>query len=188
METNSMVEASMRPFVVAFLLIIIILFCGNVSTVSAQFSEAGVEKLEKPIDAHDFTLKVLGGDKISLKELKGKVILLNFFSVECRVCQKEVPSLDKLSASIKSKDLVILLVAIDGKEKELIKFKDRYDITSPILIDKNGEEAKAYGVWGYHKTFFIDRKGKIVGETFAEKDWRLGKVKDLITFLLNERK
>jgi peroxiredoxin len=181
-------RTSMRLFAVVFLLIITILFFENVSPVSAQFSEAGVEKLEKPIDAHDFTLKVLGSGKMSLKELRGKVILLHFFSVECRVCQKEVPSLDELSASIKSKDLVILLVAVDGKEKELIKFKDRYGITLPILIDKNGKVAKAYGVWGYHKTFFIDRKGRIVGETFAEKDWRSGNVKDLITFLLNEGK
>ena len=174
----------MKPLVVVVLLIITILFFEDVSPVSAQFLEAGVEKLEKPIDAHDFILKVLGSGEISLKELKGKVILLQFFSVECRVCQKEVPSLDKLSASIKSKDLVILLVAIEGKEKELIKFKDRYAITLPILIDKDGRVAKAYGVWGYHKTFFIDRNGKIVGETFAEKDWRSGSIKDFITFLL----
>jgi peroxiredoxin len=48
--------------------------------VTAQFSEAGVEKLRVAVDAPDLTLKTLGGGKISLKELRGKIILLNFFA------------------------------------------------------------------------------------------------------------
>jgi peroxiredoxin len=177
----------MRRFTIV-LHITLVFFLWNSSIGSAQFSETGVKKLEKPIDAPDFTLKVLDSGKISLKELKGKVVLLNFFSVVCRVCQREVPSLDKLNASIKNKDLVILHVAVDGKEKELIEFRDKYGISLPILIDENGKEAKAYGVWGYHKTFFINREGKIVGYTYAEKDWTSKGVKNLIKFLLNERK
>ena len=46
----------------------------------AQFSEAGVEKLKVAVDAPDFTLKELGGGVISLKDLRGKFILLNFFA------------------------------------------------------------------------------------------------------------
>jgi thiol-disulfide isomerase/thioredoxin len=52
----------------------------NAPTVIAQFSEAGVEKLRVSVDAPNLTLKELGGGKISLKELRGKVILLNFFA------------------------------------------------------------------------------------------------------------
>jgi hypothetical protein len=46
----------------------------------AQFSEAGVEKFRVPVEAPDFTLKELGGGNISFKELRGKVVLLNFFA------------------------------------------------------------------------------------------------------------
>jgi len=52
----------------------------NIPVVRAQFSEAGVEKFRAAVDAPDFTLEELGGGKISLKELKGKIILLNFFA------------------------------------------------------------------------------------------------------------
>lgn len=48
--------------------------------VYAQFSEAGVDKFRVAVEAPDFTLKELGGGKVSLKELKGKVVLLNFFA------------------------------------------------------------------------------------------------------------
>jgi cytochrome oxidase Cu insertion factor (SCO1/SenC/PrrC family) len=52
----------------------------NTPPVLAQFLEAGVQKLRVAVDAPDFTLKELGGGKISLKELRGKIILLNFFA------------------------------------------------------------------------------------------------------------
>ena len=67
-----------RLLMVIFFLLIFLL--GNASVVTAQFSEAGVQKLRVAVDAPDFTLKELGGGKISLKELRGKIILLNFFA------------------------------------------------------------------------------------------------------------
>jgi len=67
-----------RLLMVTFFLLIFLL--GNASMVTAQFSEAGVQKLRVAVDAPDFTLKELSGGKISLKELRGKIILLNFFA------------------------------------------------------------------------------------------------------------
>jgi cytochrome oxidase Cu insertion factor (SCO1/SenC/PrrC family) len=67
-----------RLLMIVFSLIIFLLL--NAPIVSAQFSEAGVQKLRVAVDAPDFTLKELGGGKISLKELRGKIILLNFFA------------------------------------------------------------------------------------------------------------
>ena len=67
----------------SFLMVIvsvIYLFFGNSPVVFAQFSEAGVEKFRVAVETPDFTLKELGGGKVSLKELKGKVVLLNFFA------------------------------------------------------------------------------------------------------------
>jgi len=58
----------------------IYLLFGNSAMVSAQFPEAGVDKFRVSVEAPDFTLKELGGGKISLKELRGKIILLNFFA------------------------------------------------------------------------------------------------------------
>ncbi len=69
----------MRRLVMAiFLLVVFQLW--NIPVVKAQFLEAGVEKFRVAVDAPDFTLKELGGGKISLKELRGKIILLNFFA------------------------------------------------------------------------------------------------------------
>lgn len=67
------------------LLVMIIFFIStllltDISTGIAQFSEAGVEKFRVPVNAPDFALKELSGGKVSLKELRGKIIVLNFFA------------------------------------------------------------------------------------------------------------
>ena len=65
--------------VISFL---VILLLWNIPFVDAQtqFEVAGVEKFRVPVEAPDFTLQEIGGGKISLKELRGKIILLNFFA------------------------------------------------------------------------------------------------------------
>ncbi len=159
----------------------------NLQSAIAQFLQAGVEKLENPIDAPNFTLKELGGREVSLKAFKGKVVILNFFSPSCPVCQRQTSSFDRLDEVIKSRDLVFLTVAFEGREKELWEYKKKSNISIPILIDENGSVAKAYKVWGHHETFFINRAGKIVGKTFAEKDWTSPAMTDLIRYLLEQK-
>jgi cytochrome oxidase Cu insertion factor (SCO1/SenC/PrrC family) len=63
-----------------FVFFLAIFMLWNTPMVSAQFTEAGVQKLRVAVDAPDFTLKEIGGGKISLKDLRGKIILLNFFA------------------------------------------------------------------------------------------------------------
>ncbi|OGP77045.1 MAG: hypothetical protein A2V86_15895 [Deltaproteobacteria bacterium RBG_16_49_23] len=60
----------------------VIFFLWNTTLVVAQFKEAGVQKFETPVDAADFTLKELGGKEISLRELRGKAVVINFFTVD----------------------------------------------------------------------------------------------------------
>jgi len=69
-----------RLVILTIVFFLMLLLSSNPRVVSAQFSEAGVQKLRVAVDAPDFTLKEIGGGKISLKELRGKLILLNFFA------------------------------------------------------------------------------------------------------------
>jgi cytochrome oxidase Cu insertion factor (SCO1/SenC/PrrC family) len=63
-----------------FLLVILLSWKIPGSSAQTQFMEAGVEKFRVPVEAPDFTLQEIGGGKVSLKELRGKIILLNFFA------------------------------------------------------------------------------------------------------------
>ena len=71
----------MKRLAAAVFVMVILLLCKIPGTsAQTQFVEAGVEKFRVPVEAPDLTLKELGGEKISLKELRGKIILLNFFA------------------------------------------------------------------------------------------------------------
>ena len=69
-----------RLMVWAMVLFLMLLLSSDPRVVSAQFTEAGVQKLRVAVEAPDFSLKEIGGGKISLKEFRGKIILLNFFA------------------------------------------------------------------------------------------------------------
>ena len=68
----------MRRF--GILLLFFLLIFAHVPNARGQFSEVGVEKFRVPVEGPDFTLRELGGGKVSLKDLRGKIILLNFFA------------------------------------------------------------------------------------------------------------
>ena len=66
--------------VIVFVMVILLLWKIPGASAQTQFAEAGVEKFRVPVEAPDFTLTEVGGGKVSLKELRGKIILLNFFA------------------------------------------------------------------------------------------------------------
>jgi len=70
----------MRRIGMAMFLVILLLWKIPIVSAQTRFTEAGVEKFRVPVEAPDLTLKELGGGKISLKELRGQIILLNFFA------------------------------------------------------------------------------------------------------------
>ncbi len=73
------------------------------------------------------------------------------------------------------------------KEKDLIKYKNKFHISFPLLMDENALVENAYGVSIYPATFFINREGKIVGRVLKDVDWTSGSMKNLIRYLLDEK-
>jgi cytochrome oxidase Cu insertion factor (SCO1/SenC/PrrC family) len=68
----------MKTFLMVLFFLILLLL--NTPMAIAQFSEAGVEQFKVAVNAPDFTLRKLGGGEISLKDPKGKIVILNFFA------------------------------------------------------------------------------------------------------------
>ena len=79
-------------------------------------------------------------------------------------------------------------MATKEKEKDIIKYKNEFKITSPILIDDDAAVATAYGIWNRPNTFFISREGKIVGRVVKEMDWTSPNMIKLIQSLMEEKK
>ena len=82
----------------------------------------------------------------------------------------------------------MLKVASKEKEKDLLKYKKEHNFSSPILFEDDPAVANAYGVWSRPQTFFINREGKIFGRALKEMDWTSKNMRDLIEYLLKEKK
>ena len=113
--------------------------------------------------APDFTLDLLGGGKITLSDLRGKVVAVNLWATWCPPCRAEMPALEKVYRSYKDLGLVILGVNTTNQDSEVdaAAFVGQLGITFPILLDRDGAVSARYILRGLPSTFFVDRKGII---------------------------
>ncbi len=123
--------------------------------------------------APDFTLAADDGRAVSLKDFRGKKVVLYFYPKDDTPgCTKEACSFRDNLARVTSKGAVVLGVSRDDM-KSHVKFKDKYDLNFPLLSDDGGRVTEAYGVWKkknlYGKeywgiertTYLIDEEGKV---------------------------
>jgi peroxiredoxin len=112
----------------------------------------------------DFTLTDLQGKTWSLRELKGKVVLVNFWATWCPPCRKEMPDLNTLYQRFKDQGFVILAVSDEevGKVKPFIAERN---IGYPILLDPGRKVNDLFQVEGIPKSFVYDREGKLVAQS-----------------------
>ena len=132
----------------------------------------GIQKFEK-MKAPSFSLKGLRGDKVTLKELKGKPIILTFWATWCSPCEEELPTLIKFAEG-KKDQLGILTIAIDGENKKKVqRFVEENKISLAVLLDEKGETTRSYRIRMIPTTILIDRDGMMIGAITGQRDWSL---------------
>ena len=113
-----------------------------------------------------FTLSRLdaaGGD-LSLESLKGKPVIVNFWASWCIPCKDEAPALQKTYQQYKGQGLVVLGIDAQDFRLDAKRFLRRFGVTYPVVYDGSGSTLGKWGVTGFPETFFIDRRGRLVGE------------------------
>ena len=131
-----------------------------------QFADA-LSKLEAA-DAMrqkaDFTLTDLHGNPWHLRELKGKVVLVNFWATWCPPCRKEMPDLQALYDKYKEQGFVVLSIS-DEEPAKVQPFITERKITYPVLLDPGRKVNEEFQVEGIPKSFVYDRQGKLVAQS-----------------------
>jgi peroxiredoxin len=117
-----------------------------------------------------FSLNDINGKIWSLEELKGKVVLVNFWATWCPSCKEEKMSLQKLSNMTRDKsNFVILTILFNDATRRAFQFMKKNNLNLTLLLDSKQEVSKIYGVTGVPETYIIDKKGvlrrKIIGPT-----------------------
>ena len=129
---------------------------------------------QKGFLAPDFTLETLDGETITLSDLRGKAILLNFWASWCPPCRAEMPAFQQAYTDYKDQDFVILAVnaTLQDNLADINNFSSEFGLNFPILLDTAGEANRLYQVQSLPTSFFIDKEGIItevvIGGPIAE--------------------
>ncbi|MFL0166213.1 TlpA family protein disulfide reductase [Candidatus Clostridium helianthi] len=114
--------------------------------------------------AIDFNLKDLNGNELSLSDLKGKKVFLNFWATWCPPCKAEMPEIEKLYQETKDSDLVIVSVEIGEPLNTVKSFIDSNKYNFKVLIDPDQSVATKYNITSIPTSYFIDKDGNIVSK------------------------
>jgi cytochrome c biogenesis protein CcmG/thiol:disulfide interchange protein DsbE len=138
--------------------------------------------------ARDFPL-TLDGKSARLSDLRGKVVLLNFWASWCQPCIEEAPSLNQVQQRIAPLGGTVLGVNPDEQEDQASyeSFLNTFQIGFPTYLDKSNRIARSYGTTMYPETYIIDRKGLLQRKVVGAQDWSSPELTAYLDSLLNEK-
>lgn len=139
------------------------------------------------LDAPMFELKDTEGRTWKLSDLKGKVVLVNFWATWCETCKEEKPYFsDLINNQFKSDKLVYLSVLYGGDPSDAIKSMQDAGFDFPILIDSEKKVALAYGVTGMPETYVVDKNGILAKKIIGGIHWDLPGFISSVQKLINQ--
>ena len=166
-----MIRITMTSFIRLFSLILVLFTIGCVQKEDKQ--KKPTTRPPNAVKAPDFTLVSLEGDMFTLSDLRGNVILLNFWATWCYPCKIEIPDLNKLQEKYQDKGFEVVGITLtSGSPEQISKFAENWGMNYKILTDIEGNETEivtnTYGqatgapISGVPTSFIIDRDGYIV--------------------------
>jgi thiol-disulfide isomerase/thioredoxin len=111
--------------------------------------------------AYDVTLDTLNGDQVTLSDLRGKAVMLNFWATWCGPCRIEIPHMIELYDEYRDSGFEILAVNLRENPAQVQAFTEQLGMSFPVALDTNGQAGAAYYVRAIPTTFFLDSDGVI---------------------------
>jgi peroxiredoxin len=111
--------------------------------------------------APSFTLPSRSGDTVSLAQLKGKVVMLNFWASWCGPCRQEMPLLEQMHKRYSALGFTLVGVNVDANSKDAEEWLSKTPVSFPVLFDRESKVSAMYDVKAMPSTVFIDRKGNV---------------------------
>lgn len=142
----------------------------------------------RPRPAPDFTLPRLSGGTISMKELRGRPVLVNFWTSWCLPCRSEMPSLDKLYREYRDRGFVVIGVSLDRSPDVVRQFVKETDVTFPIVLDPDWHVADRFRVLGLPGTFVVGPDGDVRAFGFGPREWDSALARTMVETLLRDSK
>jgi thiol-disulfide isomerase/thioredoxin len=147
------------------------------------FEAMGMNKVP-PKAAPDFTLPTADGQQVSLRQLRGKVVFLNFWATWCIPCREEMPALERLHQTYPAQDLAVISIDLKETADQVRAFFQKHGLSFPALLDQDGSVFRDYLVAGMPTTYLIGRDGTLLARGIGGRDWTRTEAQQLIKELI----
>ncbi|WP_297528248.1 TlpA family protein disulfide reductase [Thiohalobacter sp.] len=142
--------------------------------------------LPEPVPAPDFELEDMDGNRHRLSDLRGKVVMLNFWATWCGPCREELPSLEALYRDLRDQGFEVLAINQWETPDHVFSYMGQIDVfpTFPILFDRDSRVSELYGIRGLPTTLVVDPEGRVVYRAIGGRNFDHPEVRGLIRRLL----
>ncbi len=169
-----------RFFSVTLLLVFLAVAGGAEARIAPWEIDALVDR-----PAPDFRLATTDNNTLTLADLTGRVILLNFWATWCSPCRHEMPALERLHQRFAGRNFSVVGIAVDDNRAAVRSFLKQMPVNFPVLFDSDQKTADTYKVFAYPTTFLIDSAGVIRRIFTGEQEWEseeiVGRINRLLT-------
>jgi thiol-disulfide isomerase/thioredoxin len=162
----------MRP------LLVLILFCG------ATLASAQQLKPWNGGAAPALALQDLEGRLHRLEDYRGQVVLINFWATWCEPCREEMPSINRLRASLAGRPFEVLAINLAESEPRIRRFLEQLPLGFPVLMDRDSAAAKRWQARVLPMSFLVGPDGRIAYSVVGELNWMQESVRSAIASLL----
>ncbi len=154
------------------IVVIIVVLIGGAFYVSTRPGQDQNRPVAQGDTAPNFQLEDTKGNKVSLADLRGKVVLVNFWATWCPPCKEEMPSMERLNEVMGGSDFVILAINVEKNGRTVVPdFLKRTPYTFPILFDDKSVVQDLYGVFKFPETFIVRKDGVVDKKVIGSIDW-----------------
>ena len=121
--------------------------------------------------------------KVSLNELRGKIVVLNFWATWCPPCIEEMPSLVQMQQRMKPNGVEVLAVSVDEDESAYRRFLKDHNVDLLTVRDPDQKSNNLYGTFKFPETYIIDRNGVLRRKFIGPVDWSQPEIVDFLSKL-----
>jgi peroxiredoxin len=158
-------------------------------------AESAMTPLLKPLDLAGypsratpphFSGNTADARRLAIADLRGKVVLVNFWASWCAECRPEMPAFEQLHRELEPKGLAVVGVNAREERAAVRRYASELGLTFPLVLDPDGKINAAYGVVGLPTTFVVARDGRVVALAVGPRDWAGASARALFQALLAE--
>lgn len=166
-----------------------------VAPCSPARAQTTVTPLLKPLDLIDYASRsapphfsgsTIDTRQVSMRDLRGKVVLMNFWASWCAECRPEMPVLERLHREFAPQGFAVIGINAREGSEAIRRYASELGLTFPLVLDRDGKINALYGVVGLPTTFLVGRDGRAVALAVGPREWASTPARALIQALLAE--